>query len=318
MEDHKIEYLTQKPLVLLRGELPLAAVVRNEIIRISYFLAYYRAIGINRFFFIDNGSSDGTRELLLAQPDTYVFGTENSFAESQFGMVWINSLLDNFFDNRWLLTADADELFVWPDAGGPSLHTLTAKLDRQGARAYCALMLDMYSDKPFGSIRYQPGEDFRIYADFFDRAPYRTVRYSAFPHNLIYGGVRERIFRSMFGSNASGPTLSKVPLVRWRRGQRYTSATHTLGDSMPLAPARGALLHFKMLDDLREKCLIEINRKDPLANLEEHARLLRVLDALPSGSFYHPHLSLRLTDINQLQEIGLTSDEFAFGFRPRV
>ena len=51
------------------NHLLLFSTVRNEKIRLPYFLRYYRDLGINHFFFVDNDSDDGTREYLAEQAD---------------------------------------------------------------------------------------------------------------------------------------------------------------------------------------------------------------------------------------------------------
>ena len=47
----------------------LFVTVRNERVRLPYFLEYYRKLGVDHFVVIDNGSDDGSREYLAAQPD---------------------------------------------------------------------------------------------------------------------------------------------------------------------------------------------------------------------------------------------------------
>ncbi len=53
-----------------------SAVLRNEMHRIPFFLKYYRDIGVDHFFFIDNGSSDGFIEFAEQQPDCSIWYTE--------------------------------------------------------------------------------------------------------------------------------------------------------------------------------------------------------------------------------------------------
>ena len=47
----------------------VAATVRNEMIRLPYFLEHYRKLGVGHFLFVDNGSDDGTAAWLAEQPD---------------------------------------------------------------------------------------------------------------------------------------------------------------------------------------------------------------------------------------------------------
>jgi hypothetical protein len=50
-------------------------VVRNEALRLPATLRHHCAIGVQRFFVLDNGSTDGTLDLLANEPDVDVFAT---------------------------------------------------------------------------------------------------------------------------------------------------------------------------------------------------------------------------------------------------
>ncbi|MDP2083648.1 MAG: glycosyltransferase family 2 protein, partial [Gemmobacter sp.] len=51
----------------------LCCCLRNERVRLPFFVEYYRKLGINHFLFIDNGSDDGSREWLAEQADVSVW-----------------------------------------------------------------------------------------------------------------------------------------------------------------------------------------------------------------------------------------------------
>ncbi len=57
--------------------------VRNEALRLPSTLRQHRALGVNRFFVVDNGSTDGTLDLLAGEPDVHVFTTADSYAGSR-------------------------------------------------------------------------------------------------------------------------------------------------------------------------------------------------------------------------------------------
>src|SRR5437868_8154974 len=67
--------------------------VRDEAELLPYFLKHYREIGVKRFAFVDNGSTDNTLPYLLDQSDCDVFQFTGSFRESGLGMIWKNLLL---------------------------------------------------------------------------------------------------------------------------------------------------------------------------------------------------------------------------------
>ena len=47
----------------------LFSTLRNERVRLPFFLRYYRSLGISHFLIVDNNSDDGSREYLAAQPE---------------------------------------------------------------------------------------------------------------------------------------------------------------------------------------------------------------------------------------------------------
>src|SRR5262252_7808355 len=107
-----LRYIQGRSLAFTPETRVVVCVVKNEALRLPYWLDYYRSMGFDRFVFVDNSSTDGTLELLLAQPDAYVFATTEPYAASKYGVTWTNAVLDAVCDGRWTLVADADELLV--------------------------------------------------------------------------------------------------------------------------------------------------------------------------------------------------------------
>ncbi len=87
--------IDERPIAQATGGHSAFMVVRNEARRLPYCLEYHRVLGVERFFIVDNGSDDGTREFLLDQPDCHVFHAGGSFAAANYGMDWINVLVDS-------------------------------------------------------------------------------------------------------------------------------------------------------------------------------------------------------------------------------
>jgi hypothetical protein len=105
----------------------------NGIEFVDWFLDYYRNLGVDHFFAVDNGSDDGTFERLLAAEDVSVFRNLGSFAQSGFGVFWINYLLRRFGVDHWCFHLDMDEAFVFPGMErGRRLSDLLGYLDSRG------------------------------------------------------------------------------------------------------------------------------------------------------------------------------------------
>jgi len=59
---------------------------------------------------------------------------------------------------------------------------------------------------------------------------------------------------------------SKVPLLKWEAGYRFSGGVHGIDRDITIAPDWGTLLHFKYLDDFRSKVAEAIERKQHTDN----------------------------------------------------
>src|SRR5260370_8136498 len=83
---HTLLRIDDRPISDDRIEIRAFMTVRDEMLRLRQNLAHHRNIGVRRFLVVDNGSTDGSREFLLAQPDCHVFLTRNSYPHSPYGL----------------------------------------------------------------------------------------------------------------------------------------------------------------------------------------------------------------------------------------
>ncbi len=314
------------------GEVLCIACVRNEALRIPYFLEYHRALGVDRFLIVDNASEDGSTDVLLSNSDVHVFLTGERYSDSQYGMTWINSLLESHAVDHWTLTVDADELFVYPSSEVVGLRRLGAALDRLGADALLTFMLDMYSDKAVRETHYTRGTPFLETCPYFDAdsyvwgkadQPYASVPSRGGPRGRLFDGQRwfphalsrNRVIDWLMalrvpGAVGASPFLPKVPFVRWRRGQRYTVSTHYLPD-VCLAETTGALLHFKFFSDFTQRVKEEAARREHWRGASEYAVYSAALRKNPDLDLLYEG-SVRYRNSQQLVQLGLAriSDDF--------
>ena len=129
------------------SDIILFCCIRNELLRLPYFIKYHRKLGVDRFIFVDNASSDGSVDYLLSLNNVHVFYTDQSYADSRCGVDWLNELLNRYGTDHWVLTLDADELFVYPKCESINLHHLSRYLEAEKSQAVLTFMLDMYSDR---------------------------------------------------------------------------------------------------------------------------------------------------------------------------
>ena len=143
----------------------LFATVKDEYIRLPYFLDYYRKIGIGHFLIVDNNSLDGGRRFLANQQDVSLWSTKKSYKSARFGIDWMHGLLNRFGNGHWCLTVDPDELLIYPHLNTRPLCALTAWLDQQGQRSFPALLLDLFPKGSVAKAQYKLGQNPLISAD---------------------------------------------------------------------------------------------------------------------------------------------------------
>ncbi len=245
----------------------LFMVVRNEAHRLPYFLRHYRALGVRHFLVVDNASTDGGRDLLGAEPDVSLWHTAAGYRASRFGLDWVQALLMRHGHGHWCLTVDADELLVYPHHETRPLPALTGWLEAEGEAMFGALMLDLYPKGPLDGVRYAPGQNPVEVLGWYDSANYTITRKTDLAALWIQGGPRSRMFFAE--APERGPTLTKVPLVKWHWRYAYLNSTHSL---LPRALNRiydtdggeklsGVLLHTKFLPGIGAKSAEEKDRR---------------------------------------------------------
>lgn len=305
-----LKRIDRRPIPGTAGEIRAFMVVRNEALRLPSTLRHHRALGVHRFFVLDNGSTDGTLDLLAAEPDVHVYATEDSYAASHWGVVWTNTLLDAFGGDRWTLTIDADEQFIYPHYEDLKLPLFCRYLDHTGAQGVVSLLLDMYADKPVKDTAHDPAASLIDTCRYFDPSGYRTKPNDLCPFFTIEGGLRERIFREA-QVDFHAPTVSKVPLVRWKTGMRFAFSTHSLETGVKMSNVSGGLLHFKFLSDFHQRVATEVERNEHFEGAREYRVYLDLLRRDGAVNFFTP-ASARFQGSEQLVALGLMRTEPGF------
>ncbi|MBE1284502.1 MAG: glycosyltransferase family 2 protein [Rhodobacteraceae bacterium] len=269
------------------GDILVVSTMRNEKIRMPFFLRYYRDLGVNHFLFVDNDSTDGTLDYLAGQPDVSVWHTRASYKRATFGVDWMNWLQRKYCHNHWTLVVDPDEFFVYPFCDTRPIRALTDWLDNSAIRSFSAMLLDVYPKGPIDAVPYQEGQDPIEIASWFDSGNYTIKRNPTYGNLWIQGGPRSRIFFSDEPKKA--PALNKVPLVKWDRKYTYVSSTHTLlprglnqvYDDWGGEKASGILLHTKFLDTFTAKAEEELSRGQHYAGSAEYKAYANQLKGQP-------------------------------------
>ena len=255
-----------------RGDILAFITLRNERVRLPYFFDYYRALGIDHFLMVDNGSG----EFLVNQPDVSLWTTEKSYKRAQFGVDWLNWLQRKYAHGHWSLVVDVDEFFIYPFCDTRPIGALTDWLDASSIKSFGAMLVDMYPRGPLDAVPYRAGQDPFEIAQYFDSGNYTIHKNHRYGNLWIQGGPRARAFFRDDPQRA--PALNKIPLVKWHRSYAYVSSTHMLlprglnlvYEEWGGEKASGALLHAKFLDTFSAKSAEELKRKQHYANSHEY------------------------------------------------
>lgn len=302
-------YEAAEPELIRRSALPLPdplspvliAVVRDEREALPDFLRHYRAGGVERFVFIDNGSGDGTLDYICKQPDVDVFAVAERF-EWRRKQGWINRVIDFYGLDRWYLCVDADEHVVFDSFGTRSFPELAAELERRGQTRARGFLLDMYSELPL--LASACGDDMRLAEayPYFDASGYVESRTAHLISRL--GGPRLRAFGGV--DPEFKPQLTKHPLFRLNEGEFFANPHHI----WPCAPNFRtrcvlALMHFKFHGDFALRVARAVEEETYWSASREYKAYLKALSGAPEFSLFDPALSRRFTGPQDLIELGL-------------
>lgn len=306
----ELRTLSDRTRSIPRAAIIAAMVVRNEASRLPYFLDHHRRLGVSHFLIIDNGSNDGTAELLRDQPDVSLWQTFGSYKKSRFGLDWLNWILLRHARNRWVLVLDADELLIYPYHETRPLPALVDWLEGQGLRAMPAMMLDLYPEHRLSASDHKPGMDPTDLLTHFDSGNYGIKLQPKLRSLWIQGGVRARRFFDTDPRRA--PTLTKIPLVKWHWRYVWFNSTHSLlpaklnqcYDTEGGERTSGILLHTKFLPEIVSKSAEEKERRQHFADPARYEEYYEQVIADPKLICDH---STRLRGWRHLEALGLMS-----------
>lgn len=281
-------------------EIRLFCMGRNESLRLPFFIEYYLKKGVDRIFFVENNSTDNTLDIAMQFPNVHVFKTSENF---QHYSNWMETLLRTYGDGHWCLAADIDEIFVYPDSEVTNLSKLCLYLEQSGATALQSVLLDMYPGGPISECGYQQGDDPIASSPYFDQEFEETEKIwinqnnlQTFTNKKFSGNLRRRFF----GLDTS---LSKVPLFKFSQNVFPVRGMHGM-DGVKFSEMRGAVLHFKYLQDFDSRVEEEASRGQHEGGAREYKQYANVVRARPKVILCNSH-STKYQSTEQLEQLGI-------------
>lgn len=216
--------------------------VKNDLKRLQMLVSHYRNLGVERFAFIDNGSTDGTFEWMKAQDDIDVFRTVDQY-NCLVKEGWLNRVISYYGFERWYILTDSDELFTYVGMEEHPLNELIEYAEKNGVKRFKGINIDMYADAALFSLDSSNLDIEKTYcwmdSDSYVEAP-RKIGNSII--TAITGGPRQRTMNVPC-------SIMKYPLVYFEKGTVSANAHYQFPyDLIEKSPLIIGILHYKFLD----------------------------------------------------------------------
>ena len=291
-----LQLVSPAPREIPKESILLFTAVKNERWRLPWFMQYYRSLGVDYFFFVDNESSDGTREYLLNQPDVCLYRSDDNYAQACAGIRWINALIERHGDDCWCLYVDVDEALVFPGCESHSLTSLLTYMSAQGHEAMSGFMLDMVSLDTQSMLHPENYMGFISDYDHFENS-YSHIPTHKCPFGFTRGGARK-----IFGMHENA---TKTPIIRGGKGISFLKSSHIISPAK-ISDVTCALLHFKMAGEYASYFSNEVANKGRGSHCNRrHANYLEKLMDFEVYKETYPDKFTRFESSNQLLKLGL-------------
>ncbi len=244
-----------KTLDVAQGDVVLIALVRNGSYYLDAFFRHYRAMGVQHFVFIDNGSTDDTLDRIRAEKGTVI--DQCCLPLAQYEDLIRAYPAHTYGNNRWCLYVDMDEIFDFEGRAAIGIQGLTRYLTQNGFTAMVAQMLEMFPKSALRTVAGHPYKQVLQEFLYFDISTVQKLDYHA-PEiafsallqgnavsspdiKVMFGGVRGKVF----GEECC---LTKHPLIF--NGPGVTPAPHPhLSMGVACADMTGLIKHYKFAND---------------------------------------------------------------------
>jgi hypothetical protein len=254
-------------------------VIKDDLKNLRKFLKHHRNLGIRQFAFLDDNSTDGTREYLQEQQDVELFESSDSYLSGR-RVAWINRILAYYGSNRWYAVLDSDELLVYDNYEKCKIDEFITLIEKEKKTAVSGKMIDMY---------------FHNGTEYFDKTGYFENKKNRKMSNTT-GGMRYRIFGLQVN-------LSKTPLLFFNDKMIY-QAHFLFSLDEKIKKNALALLHYKFLDGDLGKYKERVNNKCMHNDSEEYKKYIEKMND-ENLNFYDENISEKYIGSKSLIENGL-------------
>ena len=307
--------------------LGLFSIMRDEMWFLPAFLDYYRGIGVRQFVILDDGSVDGTREHLLAQPDVVVLASDYGFGaparvshvpvlgsllpflgkEIRAGRAYKELIPQKYFKGKYALYADADEFLFLPP-GLSSLAQVIDRLEAVDADCLAASLVEFFPASLPGLDEAAPPESFEDLLkrySFFEKHRLLTLQAGQQPNKAGKSKSTELFMIHLpdDGIDRHSPVL-KTPIVRHNARTRRVGSHRTT--QPPVSEMLLTMAHFVFTGRFREKVARAIEWKSHRGGGEKYRQYADLLKAMEqAGGSFEGLNTAKFADVGQFLQSGL-------------
>lgn len=317
-----------------QGVRKLFAIMRDEMALLPAFLGHYRALGFEQFLIFDDGSTDGTRAHLAAQPDVVLYEADHRFGTpveiafpdgttraDRFG-TWIKAALPHVeAPGEIVAYFDTDEFLILPP-GMASVAEIFETMMQRDIPAICASVVEFFPETLEELAGPMPDTAQGLFAayPFFEPEPLVALTPEEQP-DPFGTSKTNRLFES-YGIGVPKPSLlqrltRRTPKPRFNRSPRHKlpflrrdAETWQVGSHYASQPPGAdhllTIAHFVFTAEFAAKIDRARSWKahtEGAAKYDHYAELLRRMRA-EGGRFAGPS-SQRYADPRQLADAGL-------------
>lgn len=277
----------------------LICVVKDDLLKIKKMYEHHMNIGVNKFVFLDNGSTDGTVEFLKSKDNVDIITCETKY-HTYAREAWINLLLCHYGFNNWYLVVDSDEMYNYIGSEELLINEHIKKLHKKGINRELSFMLDMYSKKGL----FQNANEFTKDYCYFDCDTYEVSQNKR--SITITGGPRKRNIKEK-NINKSF-MLGKYPLFYFEKGDLQSNSHYTFPYYKNLdIPCTSVLMHYKFIGNDIEKYQKRIEEKNYHNNSEDYKTYMNNYKNNKNLNFYYKN-SKKYTDSYSLKCIEILKE----------
>lgn len=242
---------------------------------VQAFVEHYLQLGFKHIFFLDNGSTDQTIDIIKSYSQTTLLSSSEPFRE--YYVIFKNFLIQKFGRGQWCLVADIDEFLCFPL--DKTLTEILSYLNQNSYNTLCIQMLDMFSKesvKPTKNRRVWSLKDLISSFNYYDLSNIESRKYvhifqpEVHPGiKFLYGGIR----KTVFGQNCF---LTKESMFFAHEKTRLKSS-HLLSCSN-VADFSAVFMHYKFIDDFYSATLKAVKDQNHWRNSKEYKGYLAILE----------------------------------------